>query len=95
MHAVFRWCTDAPSKNPVDAREPEGREARGVVLFGYFLLDKQEKVTRPRSGRNDLLCIQQFKAWEISRYARDDKSPPSPAFGNSPVTEEGKLVTSC
>ena len=24
---------------------------RGVLLFGYFLLDKQEKVTRPRSGR--------------------------------------------
>ena len=30
---------------------------RGVLLFGYFLLDKQEKVTRPRSGWNVLLLF--------------------------------------
>ena len=28
---------------------------RGVISFGYFSLDKQRKVTRPRSGWNALL----------------------------------------
>ena len=42
-------------QTPQAARGPVGQEARkarkrGVFLFGYFLLDEQEKVTRPPGG---------------------------------------------
>jgi len=32
-------------------QEPEKRNAKGVFLFGYFLLHEQEKVTRSPAGR--------------------------------------------
>ncbi|MDR2874498.1 MAG: hypothetical protein LBV44_01030, partial [Methylobacillus sp.] len=39
-----------PPGSASSAREREAPREQGVVFFGYFLLDKHKKVTRP-SGR--------------------------------------------
>ena len=47
----FRQCMDALSKSPASAHGLGGRSPAsakwGGLLFGYFLLATQEKVTRP------------------------------------------------
>ena len=47
----FRPCMDARSKSPASAHGLDGRSPAsakwGGLLFGYFLLATQEKVTRP------------------------------------------------
>jgi hypothetical protein len=47
----FRPCMDAWSKSPASAHALDGRSPAsakwGGLLFGYFLLATQEKVTRP------------------------------------------------
>jgi len=54
--------TDVHSTNPgrsarTRSAQREGRGIRGVLLFGYFLLHKQEKVTRSAEGRVKALFI--------------------------------------
>ncbi len=51
MPALFRRDRDIPSEEPRWRREAQSSRRpgpRGVLLFGYFLLDKQEKVPRGR-----------------------------------------------
>ncbi|PXV59196.1 hypothetical protein SAMN04487785_106116 [Dyella jiangningensis] len=78
----FSSGRDAPSKSPEPVREPIGlqpdrRLIRGALLFGYFLLGKQEKVTRPPArGRNARRAGGRIaKALVKSRLALRDNRP--------------------
>ena len=54
----------------------ERRRDRGVLLFAYFLLDKQEKVRRPRFGnRNYNLLIRLIRA-ERAKRLDESRLPP-------------------
>ena len=50
---VFRRYMDVPSENPAGVLRTRRSRARspGALLFGYFLLGTQEKVTRPPPRR--------------------------------------------
>src|SRR5579862_8882796 len=46
-------CPVEKPRNPpahLEGQRPGRRVIRGALLFGYFLLGKQEKVTRPPAG---------------------------------------------
>src|ERR1700755_1923419 len=45
-----------------------GARIRGRVLFGYFLLHEQEKVTRPPGWRSE-------KHTDVSRFSRQHRKP--------------------
>jgi hypothetical protein len=53
---VFRRYMDVPSENPAGVLRTRRSRARspGALLFGYFLLGTQEKVTRPPPRRTKL-----------------------------------------
>jgi hypothetical protein len=59
MPMPFRQCMDALSKSPAAAHELAGRSPasaeEGRLLFGYFLLATQEKVTRSPKANEMLL----------------------------------------
>ncbi len=62
VRGAHRTCAPEPQDTEVlwlgEGPKPEKRKKllcaiRGVLLFGDFLLDKQEKVTRPRFGNRN------------------------------------------
>ena len=70
MHAPCRMYTDVhPASPAVRSRTrragcPEGATDRGRLLFGYFLLARQEKVTRSAKGGVEALALRkQRKNW--------------------------------
>ncbi len=80
------WAMEGPSltaSGVAPKRGKSGREAgrpvcRGALLFGYFLLGMQEKVTRPR-GRNPDHRANRASATAFPRRAwerSDDRQPP-------------------
>ena len=48
---VSKWRVFALPQKLSFRREPEGRVCRGRLLFAYFLLAKQEKVSRRQGGK--------------------------------------------
>ena len=69
-------------RNPAAAcgpagQEPGGRSVRGALLFGYFLLGKQEKVTRLQGCRRNPQDANRFllNAQNANRQSRTAKDP--------------------
>jgi hypothetical protein len=60
--------TPQPTREPDFAWTQNQARHRGVLLFGYFLLDKQEKVTRPPLRGTKLAKSQQQKSREAERF---------------------------
>jgi hypothetical protein len=60
--------TPQPTRDPDFAGTQNQARHRGVLLFGYFLLDKQEKVTRPPLRGTKLAKSQQQKPREADRF---------------------------
>src|SRR3954452_14141451 len=56
----------------------EKARRRGCVLFGYFLLHKQEKVTRPPGGRSK-------KHRDVSRLSRKHQRSKNKSGGLKPT----------
>jgi len=72
---------DVPSANPVAPSRSRrlgagDRGTEGALLFGYFLLGKQEKVTRSPAG-------------ERKRLPRSNGSRPSPGRRRRPIKKAG------
>ena len=68
----------------------EGRALEGALLFGYFLLGKQEKVTRSQGERKLLITRQKQKAKAKALgpgFRRDDER--REAFANSGENQNG------
>src|SRR6476646_10540078 len=60
-------CGRNPSARSEPSAQPRAR-IRGRVLFGYFLLHEQEKVTRPPGWRTE-------KHTDVSRLSRQTRNP--------------------
>ena len=94
MPASFSPGQDALSKNPATRprtwrAQPGRRAIRGALLFGYFLLGKQEKVTRaaaaarkPAAGEpgRDIATTEDRRYW-IPAYAGMTRQGRKPAAG--------------
>ena len=80
------WMACGP--NPSARSEPSAKlraRIRGRVLFGYFLLHEQEKVTRPPGWRTE-------KHMDVSRFTQQRRRPnqePTPFPPNPPLEGEG------
>jgi hypothetical protein len=65
---MCRRRTPQPTREPDFAGTQNQARHRGVLLFGYFLLDKQEKVTRPPLRGTKLAKSQQQNPREAERF---------------------------
>jgi len=74
MHALFRTHMDVRPENPgmrsrtCRAGCPEGATDRGRLLFGYFLLARQEKVTRSSAGGVEALALEHTRQSERKNW---------------------------
>ena len=86
-------CAVSEPRSPLaksPGRMPGDRRRGGALLFGYFLLGKQEKVTRSRSERKPLRSREAKKAKAKALgpgFRRDDEG--GEAFANENQNQNG------
>ncbi len=90
MPASLSSGQDALSTNPATRPRtyralPDRRLIRGALLFGYFLLGKQEKVTRPPAGgRNARRVGGQIAGTLIKNQSTSTRQPNAKSLDDQP-----------